>query len=82
MVRSDGGRAAFKHYRIRIDFKTLSSTNSGFATIARGIDGEKMRIAIHAELDPPSRYGVVCHELAHILLGHLGTDGDLLWLVV
>ena len=70
---------AFKHYRIRIDFKTLSSTNSGFATIARGTDGEKMRIAIHAELDPPSRYGVVCHELAHILLGHLGTDADYWW---
>ena len=43
------------------------------------LDGEKMRIAIHAELDPPSRYGVVCHELAHILLGHLGTDADYWW---
>jgi hypothetical protein len=70
---------AFKHYRIRIDFKTLSSTNSGFATTARGVHGDKMRIAIHAELDPPSRYGVLCHELAHVLLGHLGTDADYWW---
>jgi hypothetical protein len=70
---------ALKHYRIRIEFKTLSSTNSGFATIARGANGDKMRIAIHAGLDQPSRYGVVCHEMAHILLGHLGTDADYWW---
>jgi IrrE N-terminal-like domain len=70
---------AFKHYRIRIDFKRLSSTNAGFATVARGDTQSKMRIAIHKELDPPSRYGVICHELAHILLGHLGTDSDYWW---
>jgi hypothetical protein len=38
-----------------------------------------MRIAIHAELDEPSRFGVLCHELAHIHLGHLGTDSDYWW---
>ncbi len=30
-------------------------------------------------LDPPSRYGVSCHELAHILLGHPGADRDHWW---
>jgi hypothetical protein len=64
---------------IRIDFKRLSSTNAGFATFARGPDGWKMRIAIHDELDLPSRFGVVCHELAHIYLGHLGSDKDHWW---
>jgi hypothetical protein len=65
--------------RIRIDFKTLSSTNAGFATLARGDADSKMRIAIHETLDDRSRYGVICHELAHIYLGHLGTDNDYWW---
>jgi hypothetical protein len=65
--------------RIRIDFKTLSSTNAGFATLARGDADSKMRIAIHDKLDDRSRYGVICHELAHIFLGHLGTDKDYWW---
>jgi hypothetical protein len=38
-----------------------------------------MRIAVHTELDRPSQYGVLCHELAHIYLGHLGTDRDHWW---
>src|SRR5258706_9473344 len=66
-------------HRIRVDFKTLSSTNSGFATLAVGANEWKMRIAIHDGLDGPSRFGVLCHELAHILLGHLGTDWDQWW---
>jgi hypothetical protein len=70
---------AAEHDRIRVDFKHLSSTNAGFATMARGDATSKMRIAIHAHLDPPSRYGVLCHELAHIYLGHLGGDSDGWW---
>jgi hypothetical protein len=65
--------------RIRVDFKILSSTNAGFATLAHGTGEWKMRIAIHAQLDEPSRYGTLCHELAHIYLGHLGTDRDHWW---
>jgi hypothetical protein len=59
-------------HRIRVDFKSLSSTNAGFATLAAGSGNWKMRIAIHKGLNGPSRFGVLCHELAHILLGHLG----------
>ncbi|SEM70966.1 protein of unknown function [Syntrophus gentianae] len=66
-------------HKIRIDYKTLSSSNAGFATYASRDDKWKMRIAIHEELDAPSRFGVLCHELAHILLGHLGGDKDLWW---
>lgn len=67
------------HDKIRVDFKPLSTTNAGFATIAAGGDGWKMRIAIHDGLDEPSRFGVLCHELAHIQLGHLGNDEDNWW---
>jgi len=66
-------------YQIRVDVKTLSSTNGGFATVARGTGDAKMRVAIHDGLDEPSRFGVLCHELAHILLGHLGSDFDHWW---
>jgi len=64
---------------IRIDPVKLSSTNAGFATISSGQGGMKMRIGLHNELDEPSRYGVLLHELAHIYLGHLGGDKDGWW---
>jgi len=64
---------------IQIDMKKLSSTNAGSATILAGQSGMKMRIVLHDELDEPSRYGVLLHELAHIHLGHLGSDKDRWW---
>jgi hypothetical protein len=70
---------AATHDRIRVDFKTLSSTNAGFATLDRATGDWKMRIAIHSALDAASQFGVLCHELAHIYLGHLGTDRDHWW---
>ena len=39
--------------------------------------GESMCPA--CESDEPGRFGVICHELAHIFLGHLGSDKDLWW---
>lgn len=69
---------AAAHYKIRVDFKQLSSTLAGFATTVRGDANFLMRTAIHGELNTESRIGVLCHELAHILLGHLGS-GDHNW---
>lgn len=65
-------------HRIRVDFKPLSSTNAGFVT-SRVVGEWKMRIAIDESLDGAARFGVLCHELAHVLLGHLGSDRDLWW---
>ena len=70
---------AFTRDLIRIDTVKLSSTNAGFATVSVGQRGMKMRIGLHNELDEPSRYGVLLHELAHIYLGHLGCDEDGWW---
>jgi len=64
---------------INVQFKKLTSTNGGFATLSRGIGDWKMRIVLHNQLDDPSRFGVLCHEIAHIFLGHLGTDKDHWW---
>ena len=71
-------RSATSH-RIRVNIKNLSSTQAGFATIDGAANKWKMRIAIHDGLDGPSQFGVLCHELAHVLLGHLGTDQDRWW---
>lgn len=68
-----------ERYRIRVSFKPLSSTHGGFATITCGDEHWKRRIVVHEGLDPPSRFGVLCHELAHVLLGHLGSDWDYWW---
>jgi len=65
---------------IRVDFKNLSTTNAGFAEVRFGEDAKcRVRIVVHSELDEPSRYGVLCHELAHIYLGHLGANEDGWW---
>jgi hypothetical protein len=72
-------RNAAEHDGIRVESKSLSSTNAGFAAVSRGDARWKMRIALHEGLDDSSRFGVLCHELAHIHLGHLGSDSDNWW---
>jgi hypothetical protein len=66
-------------YRISVKFQAFSSTLAGFATVGRETGAFKMRVVVHDGLDEPSRCGVLCHELAHILLGHLGSDADHWW---
>lgn len=68
-----------QRHRIGVAFKGLSSTNAGRATNDPGIGRWKMRITIHDKLDEPSQFGVLVHEMAHVLLGHLGTDYDHWW---
>ena len=68
-----------RRHGIRVDFKKLSSSLAGFATFAHPEGGEKMRVVVHDELSEPSQFGVLCHEMAHILLGHLGSDEDHWW---
>ncbi|MBV9200409.1 MAG: ImmA/IrrE family metallo-endopeptidase [Alphaproteobacteria bacterium] len=65
-------------HRIKVDFKKLSKTLGGFATFL-GSGSWRKRIVIHAGLDQPSRFGVLAHELGHILLGHTGGDEDHWW---
>ena len=53
--------------------------NTGIAMTRLSDSTYKMRIVIHDKLDERSRYSVLCHELAHIYLGHVGTDKDNQW---
>ena len=59
--------------------ENLSMTLAGFATVERRLVDWKMRIVVHDSLDGPSRFGVLCHELAHVFLEHLGCDQDNWW---
>lgn len=64
---------------IRVDFRPLSSTKAGSVTRRLGAEQDMLRIVIHEGLEDSSRFGVLCHELAHVLLGHLGGDLDRRW---
>jgi hypothetical protein len=65
--------------RILVQRQTQASSSGGFATRAWRDAHYKMRVVVRKELESPSTYGVLCHELAHILLGHLGSDRDNWW---
>jgi hypothetical protein len=65
--------------RILVERKPMGALRGGFAT-ARGREGNwKMRVGLRQELEPAAAYAVLCHELAHIYLGHLGADKDGWW---
>ena len=67
------------HDAIDVTDKELGFTHGGSA-IRLGKDKEvKIRISLKAGLDLKVRYAILCHELAHIYLGHLGSDGDKWW---
>lgn len=66
-------------YRIEVEFRHLSSTLGGFAAVHLGSADWKRRIVVHSGLDEPSSFGVLAHEMGHVLLGHLGGDDDHWW---
>lgn len=69
-----------KRMCILVQHKPLSTTHGGFVTTRLYEPQEhKMRIVLHDELTDAQTYTVLCHEIGHILLGHLGTDEDHWW---
>jgi hypothetical protein len=65
--------------RILIERKTMGPLRGGFATARAREPGWKMRVGLREQLEPAAAYSVLCHELAHIYLGHLGADKDGWW---
>lgn len=63
---------------IQVVIQALSSQLAGYARRSP-VDAPKMFVVINAEHSEPSRFGTLCHELAHIYLGHLGSDEDYWW---
>jgi hypothetical protein len=65
--------------RIRVERKPMGQLRGGFST-ARVQDPHcKMRVGLREDLDEGAAYAVLCHELAHIFLGHLGADKEGAW---
>jgi hypothetical protein len=65
--------------RIRVERKPMGQLRGGFATTRVEDSSWKMRVGLREELDAASAYQVLCHELAHIYLGHVGVDRDGWW---
>lgn len=57
----------------------MGELRGGFATNRAREAGWKMRVGLRADLDDSAAYAVLCHELAHIYLGHVGADRDGWW---
>jgi hypothetical protein len=66
-------------YCIQVANKKLGMLSAGSAIRVDGGAEAKVRIGLSQELDGKGRYSTLCHELAHIHLGHLGTDKDRWW---
>ncbi len=75
-----------KRDSIEIKFKKKSFLTGGCATRPlfrlKNVNYKKnikILIEINDKFQKPQRYQTLCHELAHIYLGHLGTDEDEWW---
>jgi len=65
--------------RIQIERKPMGQLRAGFATTRLRNQDCVMRILLRDALEPASAYSVLCHELAHVYLGHLGAARDAWW---
>jgi hypothetical protein len=65
--------------RVQVVREPMGPLRGGFVTVRAPEPGWKMRIALRAGLDDAGAYAVLCHELAHIHLGHVGADRDGWW---
>lgn len=62
----------YKQLRARKYFEKIEFRTGGYAQLT--LQDSKVSIALHPRYSKASieSYGVLCHEIAHILLGHLG----------
>ena len=63
----------FKKIKAETYFNEVDFGTGGFAQ--RDYLNDELRIVLHPRYEKPTieAYGVLCHEIAHILLGHLGS---------
>ncbi len=65
--------------RIQVERKPMGGLSGGYATARLNDSRWKMRIRIREDMETAAAYAVLCHELGHIFLGHLGADADGWW---
>jgi hypothetical protein len=58
--------------RILIQRKPMGPLRGGLATVRLRDQKHLIRILVREELEPAAAYSVLCHELAHVFLGHVG----------
>ena len=68
-----------EHDQIQVRRLPMAESRGGFATSRAREPGRKMRVGLRADLADAAAYAVLCHELAHIYLGHVGADRDGWW---
>jgi hypothetical protein len=64
---------------IQVVRQAMGPLQGGFATVRAPEPGWKMRVGLRADLDEAGAYAALCHELAHVYLGHVGADRDGWW---
>jgi hypothetical protein len=64
---------------IQVERQPMGRLRGGFSTWRVRGPQWKMRIGLRDALNPADAYAVLCHELAHIYLGHLGADKSAGW---
>jgi hypothetical protein len=65
--------------QIQVRRLPMGELRGGFATSRARAPGVKMSVGLRADLVDAATYAVLCHELAHIYLGHVGADRDGWW---
>jgi hypothetical protein len=65
--------------QIQVRRLPMGELRAGFATSRGREPGWKMRVGLRADLEDAGAYAALCHELAHIYLGHVGADRDGWW---
>lgn len=68
-----------RRHRLQVALRSLPQTNGGYVHRREQDKAWKMRIVLNAERDATGRFRTLIHEIAHVLLGHLGSDGDGWW---
>jgi hypothetical protein len=60
--------------RIQVRRLPMGELKGGFVTSREREQGWKMRVGLRDDLEDAAAYAVLCHELAHVYLGHVGAD--------
>jgi hypothetical protein len=73
-------------YATGVTFKTMSKLKAGFVAttllLADDTGGKKnlkYRVLINDDFTIEQKHATLCHEIAHLFLGHLGADEDEWW---
>jgi Zn-dependent protease with chaperone function len=65
--------------RIQVRRQPMGDLQGGFATSRTREPDWKMRVILRDDLKDADAYAVLCHELAHVYLGHVSADRDGQW---